>query len=225
LGQSIQLGDKIGRAVRMEDMMSNDVIDGGRLPTLRRADLDPQQAEAYEYIDTTLIPWADKAGFKGKAGDGSFYGPFNAFLYSPVVAQGMFRFMEAESKGTALTPRVREVVILSVASVWQAAYEIYAHSAIARRNGFSQEAIDALAVGKPSPELDDQEALAQKLTLELVMQRKISDATYWAAAETFGRRGVVDMTFLIGEYLYTSAALNAFEIPVPAEPDGSSHAS
>ncbi|ACB81950.1 Carboxymuconolactone decarboxylase [Methylorubrum populi BJ001] len=205
--------------------MSNDVIDGGRLPTLRRADLDPQQAEAYEYIDTTLIPWADKAGFKGKAGDGSFYGPFNAFLYSPVVAQGMFRFMEAESKGTALTPRVREVVILSVASVWQAAYEIYAHSAIARRNGFSQEAIDALAVGKPSPELDDQEALAQKLTLELVMQRKISDATYWAAAETFGRRGVVDMTFLIGEYLYTSAALNAFEIPVPAEPDGSSHAS
>ncbi|MEN3227304.1 hypothetical protein PUR21_06545 [Methylorubrum rhodesianum] len=67
-------------------MMINDVIDGCRLPPLRKADLDPQQAEAYEYIDTTLIPWADKGGFKGKAEDGSFYGPFNAFLYSPVVA-------------------------------------------------------------------------------------------------------------------------------------------
>jgi 4-carboxymuconolactone decarboxylase len=202
----------------MEAVMSNDDAGGGRLPALRRADLDPQQAEAYDYIDTILVPWAEKTGFLGKAADGSFYGPFNIFLHSPAVAEGMFRFMEAESKGTVLSPRVREVVILSVASVWQAAYEIYAHSAAARHNGFSYEAADALAAGQPSDELDAHEALAQKLTLELVTDRKISDETYRAAEEAFGRRGVVDMTFLIGEYLWTSAALNAFDVPVPSDP-------
>ena len=47
----------------------------------------------------------------------------------------------------------------------------------------------------------------------------MSDATYAAAQEAFGRDGVLDMVHLTGMYLATSALLNAFEVPAPPIPD------
>lgn len=38
------------------------------------------------------------------------------------------------------------------------------------------------------------------------------------STDAFGRPGVVNMVYLIGNYLTTSALLNAFDVPVPAAP-------
>jgi 4-carboxymuconolactone decarboxylase len=40
--------------------------------------------------------------------------------------------------------------MLTVGAVWQAAYELYAHSAVARQAGLSGDAIRALAGGLPA---------------------------------------------------------------------------
>jgi 4-carboxymuconolactone decarboxylase len=58
-----------------------------------------------------------------------------------------------EAKYTSLPERVRQVVILSVGSVWKADYELYAHTAAARKAGFSETAISSLANGDSSPDL------------------------------------------------------------------------
>ena len=43
----------------------------------------------------------------------------------------------------------------------------------------------------------------------------MSQDLYSRAAATFGTAELVNMTFLIGHYLLTSAVLNTFETPAP----------
>jgi hypothetical protein len=52
---------------------------------------------------------------------------------------------------SSLTLRVRQVVILPVGAVWRSAYELYAHSAVARSAGLPADlVVRALAAGEPS---------------------------------------------------------------------------
>lgn len=80
-------------------------------------------------------------------GDGRLIGPYNPLLYSPAVGTGFLDFEAAEDQSTSLDERTRQVVILSVGSVWQAGYEMYAHAAVARQAALSDEAIRALGNG------------------------------------------------------------------------------
>ena len=189
---------------------------GGRLPLLIPADFETDQETLYQQIDSTLIPWASGAGFKGKLEDGRFIGPYNQFLYSPNVARGFLQFMAAEAKSTTLSKRVREVVILSVGAVWQSAYQLYAHAALAHQAGISERAIASLIAGEVSEDLLPEEVAAYHFARQLTAKHRVDDETYRNAEAAFGQEGVVDMTFLVGLYLYTSAALNVFQVGVPA---------
>ncbi len=200
----------------------NDAKLGGRLPLLDPDTLKPEQKDIYHQIDQTLIPWATKAGFEGKTEQGRFIGPFNPFLYSPAISAGFLKFMKAESEHTTLSKRVQEVVILSVGSIWQSHYEIYAHSALAWQAGLSEQAIAALRAGEVSDELSPEEIVAQRFARQLTSEHKVDADLYKAAEIAFGREGLVNLTFLIGLYLYTCATLNAFDIPAP--PQGSKSA-
>ena len=138
---------------------------GGRLPLMPRAQLTPPQASLWDRIDQTMGRWADDVGFIAMTTDGRFVGPFNPMLRSPDLAARFLELQLVESKLSSLGERIRQVVILSVGSIWQSDYELYAHGAAARRAGFSDAAIAALSAGEQSPELGDDEALAQRLAL------------------------------------------------------------
>jgi 4-carboxymuconolactone decarboxylase len=202
-------------AEKQAKMTDNNAL-GGRLPLLIPADLQTDQESLYQQIDSTLIPWAHGVGFKGKLEDGRFIGPYNQFLYSPSVARGFLQFMGAEAKSTTLSKRVREVIILSVGAVWQSAYQLYAHAALARKAGISEQAITSLIAGEVSDDLSPEEVAAYHFARQLTATHKVDDETYGNAEATFGKQGIVDMTFLVGLYLYTSAALNVFQVGVPA---------
>lgn len=68
-------------------------------------------------------------------------------MLHPVVAAKFWGFSSAEQSHTSLSERVREVVILAVGAVWRADYELYAHPALARKAGISQQAVTRLANG------------------------------------------------------------------------------
>jgi 4-carboxymuconolactone decarboxylase len=114
-----------------------------------------------------------------------------------------------------LSERVRQVVILSIGSVWKASYELYAHAAAARTAGLSEDTIGALAVGEPATELNEQEQVAQQFSLHLVRERRIDDELYRIALRFFGEKGLVDMIMLAGCYLVVCSLLNAFAVPAP----------
>jgi len=121
----------------------------------------------------------------------------------------------AEAQHTSLTERTRQVVILTVGAAWQAAYELYAHSAAGRQAGLSDDAIATLAGGGLPSDLSNGEKVAQRVARALSVEHRIDESLYREADAAFGNRGVMDIVFLVGIYHTTCAMLNAFGIPAP----------
>jgi 4-carboxymuconolactone decarboxylase len=188
---------------------------GGRLPLLDPKELAPDQAKLYKVMENTLIAWGKQSGFEVNTSDGKFIGPFNPSLYSPGITEGFSTFMDAEPKNTKLDKRTRQVVILTVGGVWNSPYELYAHSAEARKVGLPEEAIQALASGESPKGLTSNERMAHRFARQLSADRRVDDDLYRKAKQAFGEEGLVDMVYLIGIYLVTCALLNGFEIPAP----------
>ena len=195
--------------------MSDAATLGGRLPLLDPEGLEGDQGKLYALLNSTLIAWADESGFCGKTDDGKLIGPFNANLYSTGITPAWVQLVEAESKHTRLSKRVHEVVVLTVGAVWRSSYELYSHSAIARRVGIPEIAIRDLVAGNNSQHLLEEEQVAHRFTRQLATDRRVDADLYRQAETIFGHVGLVDMVYLIGMYLLTSAMLNVFEVPAP----------
>ena len=141
---------------------------GGRLPLLDPAKLSETQREVYDLANSTMVPWAEAAHFQSKTADGRLIGPFNPVLFAPEMATCFSDLQAAEARHTPLSERVRQVVILAVGAVWKADYELYAHSAVARKAGLSEAAIRSLASGgDPQDDLSDEERIAQRFVRQL----------------------------------------------------------
>ena len=188
---------------------------GGRLPLLDPKELAPAQAKYYKVMDNTLIAWAKQSGFVAKTGDGKFIGPFNPSLYSIGITDGFGKFMDAEAKNTKLDKRTRQIVILTVGAVWNSPYELYAHSAEARKVGLPEGVIQALNSRELPEGLTSNELVAHRFARQLTAERRVDDDLYRKAKQAFGEEGLVDMIYLIGIYQVTCALLNGFEIPAP----------
>lgn len=188
---------------------------GGRLPLLGQDDLSDEQRNIYQRMRTNEVSWAIRNNFQGMTDDGRLIGPFNPMLYSPEAGGGFLDFEDAEGRASTLDERVRQVVILSVGSVWRAAYELYAHAAAARLAGFSDGTIQALENGEVADDLTEKEQLAQRYTLGLTSQHSVNASVYEETEQTFGKQGMVDIALLIGRYLTICTLLNGFDIPRP----------
>jgi len=190
---------------------------GGRLPLVDADTLDAAQRELLDYLRARVVPWADAAGFRSTTADGRFIGPFNAALRSPAVAGAFLQLQASEERHTSLSDRVRQVVILAVGAVWAADYEIYAHSAVARHSGITDDAVRRLAAGTLPDTLSDEEKIAYRFARELSTSHRIDDSTFNQARKAFGDSGIVDIIILAGTYYTVCGLLNAFEVPAPSE--------
>jgi 4-carboxymuconolactone decarboxylase len=109
----------------------------------------------------TVRAGAEGGNLQSSTSDGRLIGPFNPLLYSPEMSSAFLDFQLAEAKSTSLDARVRQVVILAVGAVWKAPCEIYAHAAVARKLGFSEEDISKLS-GQSPESLSGAERIAQQ---------------------------------------------------------------
>jgi 4-carboxymuconolactone decarboxylase len=189
----------------------------GRLPSLKPDDMNEAQRSFYEGLVTSFGSWADTAGFEVIAADRSLLGPLNPLLFSPGLGAAQIEVFHADRAGSSLSPRVHEVVILTVGRAWDSEYELYAHSAVGRLAGLPDDLVAALITGERPDFRNEQEAIAHKFTWQLVDEHWVDAETYSRAEQTFGHKGLVDMVLLIGLYLATCSLLNAFEIPPPKE--------
>ncbi|MGA7806915.1 carboxymuconolactone decarboxylase family protein [Bradyrhizobium sp.] len=188
---------------------------GGRLPLQDPDSLGKDARQLYDRINSTMVPWASSVHFQSKTGDGRLIGPFNPPLFSPEIASRFLDLQEAEQRATTLSDRVRQVVILTVGAVWNAPYELYAHTAAARHAGIPEDVIRTLAAGGLPDSLSPAERIAQCYARQLSAGHRVDAALYTEAERCFSAQGVVDMTFLIGIYHVVCALLNGFEIPSP----------
>jgi 4-carboxymuconolactone decarboxylase len=188
---------------------------GGRLALLDPRALSPAQKAVYDRISAAFGSWADRIHFRSRTDDGRLIGPFNPILFSPGISSSFLDLHDAEEEHTSLDERVRQVVILAVGAVWRSDYELYAHSAAARKAGISESAIRTLAAGGLPDGLSEQEKVAQRYARQFSAEHRVDADLYGAAVHAFGEQGVVDLTYLIGIYHITCGLLNSFDIPAP----------
>lgn len=188
---------------------------GGRLPLLDRESLTPEQQKLFDRLVDNVVPWADSAGFVARTDAGRLIGPFNPALLNPAIGSAFLELQSIEETHTSLSQRARQVVILSVGAVWRAPYELYAHSAVARHAGLSDDAVRTLAAGGLPRDLTEQEAAAHRVARALSVEHRVDGALYREAEAVFGPEGVMDIVVLTGIYHTVCAILNAFAIPAP----------
>jgi 4-carboxymuconolactone decarboxylase len=187
----------------------------GRLPALKAADLDDAQRNLYDSLVANEVSLFDKAGVEVISSDGSLLGPFNPLLVNPALGAAQIDVFRADRASTSLSPRVHEIVILTVGAAWASDYELYAHRIVGRLAGLPEETIEALVSRRPPELQDDQEACAYELTRQLIDEHRIDSDTYARAEEAFGHKALVDIVLLIGLYLTTCSIINAFEVSAP----------
>jgi 4-carboxymuconolactone decarboxylase len=196
-------------------MTKSDQSPGGRLPLPDPATLTSAQLDLYDQLMATWVAYANELGVQATTGDGRLIGPFNAFLLHPEIATKLSDFQAAEAAYTTLPPRVREVVIIVVGTVWGADYELYAHVQVARKFGLSDDDITTLSNGGIPEALSEQEKIAARLVLQLSSRHRVDDELYREAEQAFGRTGLFDIVAVMGEYQTVCSALALFEVPVP----------
>ncbi|MEY8017854.1 carboxymuconolactone decarboxylase family protein [Mycobacterium servetii] len=188
---------------------------GGRLDLADRVTLDDASRELFDHITSTAVAWGQDCGFAAATAEGRLIGPFNPSLLNPGLSAAFLKLQAAEEQYTSLDERTRQVVILTVGSVWRAPYELYAHSAVARHAGLPEPVIAELAAGGEPEALTDGQRTAHRLARALSTDHHVDDALYDEATQRFGAAGVLDITVLTGIYHTVCGILNAFAIPAP----------
>ena len=191
-----------------------------RLPPIPPADLDDAQ-RAYANTSAAMIGRRgfDKL-FKTHDAAGALIGPWSVWLRHPAIGEAAAALSKAVSELDALPPRAHEVVILTVGSRFGAAYELYAHCAVARDRGLTDRQIAALCASTCPVGLSDDEALAFACANALANGGTLPGFLYAAAGQAFGEKGRAQLIHLAGVYAYVSIILNAHAVPAPEDRAG-----
>ena len=177
-----------------------------RLPFPTRDALDDHGREVWDSITAT----------RGSivTDEGTLMGPFNAWVTAPGIGGRLADLGAALRFESSVERRLLEVAIITVGAHWRAEFEWWAHSRMALHHGVSQEAVDAIASGA-TPPLPDDERIVHTVARQLVEHGHVDRATYDAARELLGDRGIVELVTLCGYYTLVSFTLNAFDVALP----------
>ena len=133
-------------------------------------------------------------------------------LHSPELSRytrPLNRYLRHEA---GLGGRVRELAILTTARELDSQFEWAAHEPEAIGEGISREITEIIKHRKDTSRLDEADAIVIELGREIFGARKVASATFNRALEQFGRRALVDLVALMGNYAGTAALLTAFDM-------------
>lgn len=146
----------------------------------------------------------------------SLGGPFNVLLRSPEMGNHAQKLGEYIRFRSAVPRRLNEMAILMTARWWSSQYEWHAHKTLALDAGLSAAVIDDLQAGRRPAAMKADEAVVYAFCSELRERRRVSDATFKAAVDLLGEKGVVDLVATMGYYDLVSMVLNVDRYPLPA---------
>jgi 4-carboxymuconolactone decarboxylase len=146
---------------------------------------------------------------------GGTNGPFNVTLRSPEMGDLAQKLGAQLRFHSSLPNRLNEMAILMTARFWNAQYEWSAHKKNALTAGLNPSVIEAIATGKRPGSMHPDEEAVYNFGDELLRTREVSDRVFKAAVDTFGERGVVDLTGVMGYYCFVSMMLNIDRYPLP----------
>ena len=174
-----------------------------RLPPLARADLD---AEGQAVYDRIVGP-----------GPAPTTGPVPLSLYSPKIAQAFNDLNGYLRYNGLLSPRHTEVAILVASWEIRQQYEWSSHEGAALRHGAPQAVIDTIKYDRAPVGLSPEETLIIRLGRALLRDHKVDSALYAEVETTFGRRGVVELVTVMGDYVMVGMVMTTIDQHLPPD--------
>lgn len=185
-----------------------------RLQPLSPSDLTGRQRALYD--DMKAGVGAKYQDFVTMREDGAFLGPWNAWLHQPEVGEALWGVTKAMTAFKHLDDAVRQVAIIAVGAHFGAAYEVYAHAAVAKsRHGMSDGRLSTLAAGGRPTDLTEDEMAALDVVYALLKGGTLPDLIYRRSMSLFGDPGTKELIWLVGHYCAVSVTLNGFAIGIP----------
>jgi 4-carboxymuconolactone decarboxylase len=194
----------------MEAMYPRDVDpeSGCRLPLPKREELD---ADGQRIFDSLTDPRG--ATLRGLRGPGGI------LLHSPALSRHSRPLNHYLRHEAGLGGRVRELAILTTARELDSQFEWAAHEPAALTEGISADIIEIIRHRSGTSGLDEADATVIELGREIFGARKVAPATFARALQQLGRRALVDLVALMGNYAGTAALLTAFDMQLdPGQP-------
>jgi 4-carboxymuconolactone decarboxylase len=188
-----------------------------RLPAFRPDELDGARRALYDAIAGG--PRAAGSPFPLVDAEGGLTGPFNAMLLQPALGQALQALGSAVRYETALGARAREIAILTVARIWDSAFERHAHEAVGRAAGLTGEELAALRAGHAAAFGDPAERVVLDTVTALAAGGDLSDEQYAAAEAALGRSLLFELTTLVGYYATLALQLRVFRVAAPRSLD------
>ena len=172
-----------------------------RLPQLTRADLNDEGKAIYDKI----------------VGDGAVptTGPVSVSLHSPRIAQPWSDLNGFLRYNGDLSERHTEVAICVAAWEIEQQYEYSAHEPAALRFGAPQAVIDTIKYDKEPVGLSPEETIIIRLGRQLMREHKVDSDIYAEAVRLFGRKGVVELATVMGDYVMVGMVLTTIDQHLP----------
>jgi len=198
-----------GQTGEMSDLNGRPVSAGPpRFRAPRPDELAPEQAALHAAISggprraQTAIPLVDD--------EGRLVGPFGPMLLSPRIGEAIQQVGAAVRTDPDLPPRMRELVILTVAASAGSRFEWTAHEPAALAAGASADQLQALLDGTDPQGLDADEACAVRTVRTLRTDGTLDDERYAEALRVLGPATVAALVWLTGYYGMLAIALATF---------------
>jgi 4-carboxymuconolactone decarboxylase len=176
-----------------------------RLPLIPPEKLTAQQKSLYDEMRKGIA--SNFNAFKVEREDGALMGPWNPWLHEPGIGKAIWDLTMAMTANASVPDNIRQVVILVVGARFDAAYEMYAHIAVAEKEGMKPERLSALVGDLKPTDLSKEENVAFDLAFKLVRGGTLPEPLYRLAVETFGQHGTNELIYLVGLYSLVSTTL------------------
>lgn len=166
-----------------------------RIPALAPDEMDEEQRELLEGVPGLNI--------------------FTTLVRHPGLYRRWAPFAGKLLRGSKLSARDRELVILRTAFRCGSEYEWGQHVAIGREAGLTDEEMRNIAAG-PDAGWSAHDAAKLRAVDELRDDHRISDATWTTLAATYDEEQLIELPMLSGHYAMLAGALSSFGV----QPDG-----
>ena len=189
-----------------------------RLPLIAPADLTEEQKPLYadmkKGIGSNFNAFLTVAP-EGTTEAGALMGPWNPWLHEPRIGGAIWELTKAMTMEATLPDRVRQIAILVTGAHFDAAYEIYAHIAVAEKDDIDDATLATLVSGSRPDGLTREEGIGYDVAFALVNGGVLPEPVYRIAVSTFGQHGANELIYLVGLYALVSMTLNGFNVPLP----------
>lgn len=186
---------------------------GGRLRPRRPDELDQDQRKVYDAIAGGRRAQGSQQ-FRLVGDDGSLEGPFNAFLLQPRLGLALQDVGAAIRYETSLSDRMREIAILVVSQHWNSDFERYAHEAIGRHIGLTDDELTAIRE-LDYDGLDADDRLIARTASRLAVDGDLDDREYAETLAVLGEPGLFELSTLVGYYAALALQLRLFRVAAP----------